>query len=164
MLSLTTLSYSQTFQMEINTIPVIVSERQLQYPWNGGLNSVSIAMPDLDNDGDRDLLFTGGDNGQLHYYKNTSEGSTPVFTLEANQLNDVYFGIQNSRMAMDDLDFDGDLDLIVGGNFGMMDFYRNDGSPIQPEFTWRTDRFEDVDDIARTQAWGDLDNDGDFDL
>ena len=86
--------------MEINVIPVTIADKQLLYPWNGGLNSLSIALPDLNNDGDLDLLFTGSDNGRLHYYKKTSEGPTPLFILEDNQLNDVYFGVRNSRVAM----------------------------------------------------------------
>lgn len=164
-LVLATLSYSQTFQMEINTIPVTKEERQLLYPWNGGLNSLSPVMPDLDNDGDYDLLFTGGDNGRLHYYKNTSEGLTPVFTLEDNQLNEVYFGNRNSRMTMDDIDFDGDLDLIIGENYGKLDYYRNDGNSTQPEFVFVTDLFDSIDvGYQAAPTFADLNGDGLKDL
>jgi hypothetical protein len=77
---------------------------------------MSLTMPDMDNDGDSELLFTGKDDGHLHLYLNTSDDLNPVFTLENNQLNALYLGDQNNRMAMDDLDFDGNgfLDLIIG--------------------------------------------------
>ena len=38
--------------------------------------------------------------------------------------------------ALGDVDGDGDLDLFMGEASGMLNFYRNDGSPTRPLSRW----------------------------
>jgi len=124
-----------------------------------GIQSSSIALGDIDNDGDLDLIVTGDDDGsaphRLDKYINDGSG---------NFAGPVSFGtgVKSSSISLGDIDNDGDLDLIVTGFDGStthLDKYINDGSG---NFTGPTAFGTSVGNSSI--ALGDIDNDGDLDL
>ena len=125
---------------------------------------------DLDDDGDLDLV-AGADDGTLYYYENTDSRSQPGFTERtgaANPLDGIDVGT-HSAPTFADLDNDGDLDLVVGGEEGILHYYENTDSRSQPDFTERTGAANPLDGIKvgfmySTPTFADLDNDGDLDL
>ncbi len=122
------------------------------------------AVADVDGDGDGDL-FIGNQDGTLHYYRNDGTPSNPVW-----QDMGEYPGIDvgnYSAPAFQDLDEDGDLDLLVGNGMltGFIAFYRNLGTPLLPSWTLESSTYQgwDFGDYA-VPCPGDLDGDGDADL
>ena len=121
-------------------------------------SSQSVQWGDYNNDGYLDIYVTvfAGDN-VLH--KNRGDGTFIDFSSTV----DIDGGSDSRDGAWADYDNDGDLDLYVcnsGWNIGS-NLYRNDGD----------DAMTDVTDAAGVDtpkaygaAWGDYDNDGDFDL
>jgi len=125
--------------------------------WGIGVCESSIALGDIDNDGDLDLIVSGMDtNGGWRldkYINNTGNflGPAPIGT-----------GVQNSSIALADIDGDGDLDLIVSGYDGIgyrLDKYINNGAG---NFLAPTNFGTGV--YNSSIALGDIDNDGDLDL
>jgi hypothetical protein len=92
------------------------------------------AFGDLDGDGDQDMLI-GREDGRLYYYENiASAGMTPVF--QSPVVN--YMGIDIGKYATPqffDLNKDGKLDIICGGQRGFINYFRNEGTAIIPSFT-----------------------------
>ena len=74
----------------------------------------------------------------------------------------------NARLALADLDGDGDLDLLAGESYGTYRYYENTGDALAPTFTQRfgADHPLDGEDNGNvpSPALGDLDGDGDPDL
>ena len=117
----------------------------------------AIAWGDYDNDGDLDIFLTGlraGDNSVTKVYRNENGSFTDISSsLPAASTASLDFG---------DFDSDGDLDLLLAGwnnsISGFSRIYRNVGG-----------NFVDIS-AALAPAnygavkWGDLDNDGDFDV
>lgn len=126
-------------------------------PFGLGVEGGSIALGDIDSDGDLDLIESGWGTGtdQLIKYFNNSIGNYSIS-------NSFGAGVRFSSISLGDIDSDGDLDLIVVGYSGVngysLDRYINDGSG---NFT-RTDFGFGVDQASI--ALGDIDNDGDLDL
>lgn len=159
------LAAAQTFQKEMASIPVTRAGRELQIPWNGGLHSLSVAMPDIDDDGDADLLLTGRDEGRLQFYRNDGNGAAGEFTFVTAALSDIDLGIYDNRLAFGDLDADGDSDLLVGHVDGRLSLYQNTGAPNNPAFSLLTAFFDSIDvGYQAAPAFGDLDQDGRADL
>ncbi len=159
------LAHAQSFEQEVNSIPVSRNGKLLSIPFNGGFNTLDIAMPDIDNDGDPDLLLTGRDGGNLLFYRNDGNGSAGEFILADPSLSELEFGNGDNRMAFDDIDLDGDPDLFVGSNDGQIKYYQNIGSPSSPDYELITPSFESID-IGTVSApfFYDLNNDGLNDL
>lgn len=67
------------------------------------------------------------------------------------------------RPQLVDIDADGDLDLFVQERTGELIWMENVGSSAAPTFTWRTDRFQDLD-VGEWVRFHDVDGDGDLDL
>jgi predicted nucleotidyltransferase len=119
----------------------------------------SVAWGDYDNDGDLDILLTGGGGspyGPLtRIYRNDGDGA---FTDTSASLGAVY----GSSGVWGDYDSDGDLDILLVGSTGsarISKLYRNDGG----------DAFTDIGASltgvsGSSAAWGDYDNDGDLDI
>ncbi len=108
-------------------------------------------------------------DGTLHYFENTGSAIAPAFTEQtgaANPFNGVDVGIC-STPSFADLDGDGDLDAVVGEDYGTLHYFENTGSAIAPAFTERTgaaNPFNGVDvGFNSTPSFADLDGDGDLD-
>lgn len=134
-----------------------------------GLDSVlEYAFPefaDIDNDGDMDLLV-GEYYGNFQFFRNVGTPTAPSFAPA--QQNP--FGIQSSYYfgvpSFADLDNDGDLDLLIGEYYGNMKYFQNIGSASAPLFGAPVDNpfgLTSTYEFAFVD-FGDLDNDGDFDL
>ncbi|MDD3626135.1 MAG: FG-GAP-like repeat-containing protein, partial [bacterium] len=121
-------------------------------------HEASLSLGDFDNDGDLDLIMTGGAamSNYSRIYQNDGSGS---FTeINAGQLTPMY----SSDCVLGDLDNDGDLDLILSGdstnpitecyiNNGSGNFTRYYCSPVSNA-------------LGSEMVLGDFDNDGDLDL
>ena len=142
---------------------------------NTDVNSF-LAFGDLDGDGDQDF-FVGGDYGNLLYFQNTGTASAPQFATPSTNPFGISSGLYLAAPALADLDGDGDLDLLIGGNeyvvppyydFSGLRFFKNVGSASAPNFELQTDADDPFDAIAVADFayphFVDLDNDGDFDL
>ena len=131
----------------------------------------SPSFPDLDGDGDLDLIVGSADG--IDYYENTGSITAPGFTSRtgsANPFADINAGFV-SAPALADLDADGDLDLAVGTSAGygrILHYYENTGTITEPVFTPRAGSANPLRNIpvvgAGTPTFADLDNDGDQDL
>jgi len=72
-------------------------------------------------------------------------------------------GFDIPRPQFVDIDGDGDVDLFVQERTSQLIFFENVGSPTDPTFEWRSDRWRDLE-IGEWSRFTDLDDDGDFDL
>jgi hypothetical protein len=92
-----------------------------------GLNSMSIALGDMDNDGDIDM-FIGEEDGEINYFTNIAGAGNPFnFTLTESSYKAIDVG-QFSVPVIYDVDGDGLNDLVIGERSGNLNYYRNIGS------------------------------------
>ncbi|CCC97339.1 FG-GAP-like repeat-containing protein [Azospirillum baldaniorum] len=134
-----------------------------------GISNTPYGTPtfvDLDGDGDLDLLLGQG-QGNTVVYRNVGTTAAPSFTMVGtNAFGIGQVGGGYAKATLWDLDGDGDLDVLFGGNDGSLTMYRNVGTTAAPSFTVvGTNPFglEDVG-FASTPAFVDIDNDGDLDV
>jgi len=81
------------------------------------------------------------------------------------KLNIFQPSVANGVATAGDVDGDGDLDIIVGGHYGGVRYYRNDGTPTAPNWTLATmDLLGTTAHHLCSPKLGDLDGDGDLDL
>ena len=150
--------------------PAFTARTGAANPFNGvnvgGLSAPSFA--DLDDDGDLDAVV-GAVDGTLHYFENTGSATAPAFTERtgaANPFNGVNVGL-SSAPSFADLDGDGDLDAVVGSNYGTLHYFENTGSAVAPAFTERTGAANPFDGVnvgfSSAPSFADLDGDGDLD-
>ncbi len=141
-------------------------------PFNPGLDaggSSNVALIDLDNDGDLDVV-SGEYWGQIKYFENIGTQTAPSFvsrTGSSNPFNGMDVG-DRSTITFCDLDGDGDQDAAVGSATGLVYYVRNDGTIANPSMTLISGSESpffgiDVGDNADA-AMVDIDADGDLDL
>jgi hypothetical protein len=118
---------------------------------------------DIDNDSDFDL-FIGEEYGNIDFYRNTGSPNLPEWDLVSSNYNSINVG-RHSIPAFVDIDNDSDFDLFIGQEEGRIYFYRNDGNPWLPDWSFVTENYNFIDLGNYTKpALADIDGDGDFDL
>ena len=99
------------------------------------------AFADLDSDGDLDLTV-GRAHGTFDYYENTGSATEPVFSQRAAEGNLFDFSgrieLRWPIPEFDDVDNDGDLDLIAGDRWGRVYYFENTGTADAPAFVPRS--------------------------
>lgn len=112
------------------------------------LHGMNITFGDLDNDGDKDMIF-GEEFGKLFYYENLDTGNGIAVFQNLETLQDTDGGqIDIGQFAapyLVDIDRDGLLDLIIGELNGNLNYWRNVGTPTSPLFIPITDFWGEVD-------------------
>ena len=136
---------------------------------------------DYNNDGLKDLVLANKEYfeeidllpSQLALYENTGTASEPAFTLIDNNWVDIpSFQIESIYPSFGDLDGDGDDDMILGEETGILHYFENVADPGQPADFELSDPaitdFTNVDviDVGQfsTPQLYDLDQDGLLDL
>ena len=139
-------------------------------------------MLDFDLDGDVDIVAIEdmGDT-QFHVYENMGINSNGELIFEERYSYDAYDGSTTKTLAIADYDNDGDQDIFLARKYGINWLFRNEAisydgsysydSNPNPEFTMVAFTAGVTDEAVSTYgsmgygaAWGDYDNDLDFDL
>lgn len=122
------------------------------------------AFGDIDNDGDEDLLL-GLENGKLLYFRNNGGKGNPV---KWQRITPGFASIDVGMFCspyIADIDGDGLNDLVIGEGGGNLNYYRNTGSPLNPEFSLITDSLGKIRNrFLSSPVIEDLDRDGDPDM
>ena len=118
------------------------------------------ALADIDNDGDYDIV-SGTKGGWVAFYENEGTSASHAFNSEKTYWLDHLQRYSSHDFV--DFDYDGDMDLIIGGEDGYIRYYRNDGDAVRPVWTYVRNWMGDWGSLT-APAMGDIDNDGDVDL
>lgn len=151
------------------------------------LSGMGVSAGDYDNDGDMDIFFTSTQAETNVLYRNllihdgrTYSGRKDGFvdtTVDAGLGEDVGVGSFGWSAEFLDMDNDGHLDIFVNNGHGMADFdnpqatvgqrnqvFRNNGDGTFSDVSGQMGGAMRAADSGRGAAFGDFDNDGDWDV
>jgi hypothetical protein len=125
----------------------------------------SLAVCDLDGDGDQDVSFIQGGDAPVAnaQFWNIGTGHTPAWHVEMGVLPAIY-ACWNRRGTYGDIDGDGDFDLISGCIQHGLYLHRNVGTPQSPSWASPSPVQGAPDWSSAEPSLVDLDADGDLDL
>ncbi|MBU1882105.1 T9SS type A sorting domain-containing protein, partial [bacterium] len=158
--------YMQYYSNEgSTTYPIFSLVNDTLFDLSGNpIDATSFCLTDIDNDNDFDLFTGVWYTGGIKYYQNVGDSTSFTFSLITSNFENINPGSWCSPCFCD-IDADDDLDLFIGNGNGKIWFYRNDGTPLQYDYTLVSDNWLgiDVDEYA-TPEFCDIDGDGDYDL
>lgn len=124
------------------------------------------ALADVDNDSDVDLMIGSYNDSYIFYpttvLRNTGTIASPTWAASGWNVPTSMYTRNDPTFA--DLDYDGDLDLMIGQNDGGSYGFKNQGSNSSPNWVAQSSwNAPGVGSLA-APAFADLDNDGKKDL
>ena len=129
------------------------------------------SFADVDGDGDLDMLGGAFDNGNFAYFENLGSSINPIFVDrrgDLSPLSDVTSRATNYRNPhFNDVNDDGDLDVVAASRFSDTILIENTGTPTAPVFELRTgsdNPFDSIELDPDNVFTADFDQDGDLDL
>ena len=137
--------------------PALASEYfgQIDLLATAGIGYTSLAVVDLDGDGDSDLVSTRGTNNRLAWFENDGSGTFAEHDVDNSSK------IQTSLVAID-IDGDGDKDIVGVNRWAdEVSWFENTGN--QGFDTHLIDKTDFNSSLSDIDLW-DYDNDGDIDL
>jgi len=141
-----------------------------RYYWDIKLGSpapyagrTALQLKDIDDDGDNDL-FSGDFRGLIHFWENMGSAAEPNFILVTDSLE--YIQVSGlSKPSFQDLDYDGDFDLLIGEYWGTLSYFENIGTPQTFDFGIEQSNFAGIDvGMQASPCLIDIDDDNDYDL
>jgi len=119
---------------------------------------------DLDGDNDYDLIY-GTSDGTLYFYKNIGTPTSPEYQYDGSQFQVIRIEGGASTVSLADYDNDGDIDLMSGDWLGKFQYFKNEGSSLNPKFKKTETIFTNIDiGSYSSPVFVDLDQDGDYDI
>lgn len=156
-------------RLERQIKPFVVVDDQgapVEHPFLGGFVVPRPQLVDIDGDADLDL-FIQERTGELIHMENVGSPQAAVFEWRT----DAFQGLDIGEWGrFQDLDRDGDIDLLAEERFSYVRYFRNDGTPTEPRFVLATDSLRDDEgrpifsDRQNIPSLVDLDCDGAIDL
>lgn len=121
-------------------------------------------LVDIDGDGKLDV-FVGNDNGNLEFLRNIGTPTKPRFAASQNNPFNLTGVGTDSAPTFIDIDGDRDFDAFVGNSVGNVLFFRNKGTPENPDFEAPETNPFGWSNIGTYAApvFADIDGDRDFD-
>lgn len=127
-------------------------------------SETTIDFADIDADGDLDA-FIGNVDGRVRFYENTGDAESPVFAspvIDPFGLGDIG---SYASVTFSDSDGDGDLDVLLADEAGLVRHYTNGGTAENPNFVGPVDNpFGYIDLNGESPQLVDVDGDGDLDM
>jgi len=124
----------------------------------------SAAYADIDGDGDFDALM-GETAGNLMFFRNTGTATAAAFAAPVVNPFGLGFIDYSSSPTFNDIDGDGDLDILLGTQSGVLFFLQNTGTAASPAFALPSTNAFGLVDVGSNSApaLADIDADGDVD-
>jgi hypothetical protein len=87
-------------------------------------------------------MFIGEQEGGIFHYRNDGTPDSPNWTFVG--YTPAVVDSRDSTPTFVDIDGDSDYDMFIGEGAGNINFYRNDGNPTSPIWTYVTDNYESI--------------------
>ncbi len=140
----------------------LLPDTTVKVPVPADIFITSPAFFDADADGDQDILC-GNFNGRMLLFRNVGTPTVPSFVLESSQWENIDVG-NHSSPSFVDIDGDGDRDLIIGAESGILSLlYNQSGNTSFVPGNFITPYMQ-VGAADVVPEWNDFDRDGDMDL
>jgi hypothetical protein len=159
-------SSSVSFEREVTPFPV-VDEHGVAFdmPFLGGMDVPRPQFVDIDGDGDYDLFLQEYPD-QLWYFENTGTPQVAKYVWRTNSYQNLPIG---EWFRFEDVDADGDKDLLAEQPYSYIRYYRNTGGPRNPQFVYADSLRDDTGaalfmDRQNIPAFADVDCDQRLDL
>lgn len=137
----------------------------IEQPFLGGFNTPRPQFVDINGDGDPDLFVQERSN-ELMFFEHVADTSAPL-QWRTDRYRDLEIG---EWFRFVDMDQDGDYDLLAEQPYSYIRYYRNDGTPRDPDFVLAADSLRDASgdplfsDRQNIPNVTDIDCDGRLDL